>query len=258
MSAREAVIQRTNPVTRLLLAVILTIPVIITLDWLSAAVIVACCLLLSPLLGFGPKDVLKRMVPLFLVAPVAALSMALYGKPGGEIHFKWLFIIISDQSLQLAVAVFVRVFALGLPSILLLTTVDPTDMADGLAQVLKLPARFVLGTLAGVRMIGLFLDDWRTLEHARRARGLGDSGRLKRFATMAFTLMVLALRRAARLATAMEARGFGGRARIWARPSRMGWADAAAVLLAVAIVALSLWMAWRFGTLLVMGKGSVE
>ena len=42
---------------------------------------------------------------------------------------------------------------------------------------------------------------------SRRARGIGDHGAIRRFATMAFALLVLAIRRGSKLATAMEARG---------------------------------------------------
>lgn len=247
-------ITRINPVTRLLLAILLSIPVIITLDWVSATVVFLSCLVLAPVVGFPLRTIGTRLIPLLLVAPLGAISMALYGKPGGEVHFHWFLITISDQSVRMALAAFLRVFALGLPTILLFTTVDPTDMADGLAQVAKLPARFVLGTLAGVRMVGLFLDDWRSLEHARRARGLGDTGRLRRWFTMAFALMVFAVRRGSRLATAMEARGFGGNERTWARPSTVGWPDALAVGVSIAIGAAALIAAWQAGTLWVIGS----
>ncbi|MGA4668881.1 energy-coupling factor transporter transmembrane component T family protein [Propionibacteriaceae bacterium Y1923] len=245
---------RINPVTRVIIAVLLSIPVIITLDWLSALIMAVVCFGLAVALGFGTTRMLKRLVPLLVVAPIAAISMALYGERDGRVHVDWGLVVISDQSLMLALAVFIRVFALGIPSILLLTTVDPTDMADGLAQVLKLPARFVLGSLAGVRMVGLFLDDWRTLGHARRARGLGDTNRVRRWLTMAFTLMVFAVRRGSRLATAMEARGFGGGPRTWARPSRLGGADVVAVLVALAVGALALGAAWYFDTLWIVGS----
>ena len=245
---------RLNPVTRVLVAVLLSIPVVITLDWLSATIVASICFLLAIVLGFGTARLLKRLIPLLVVAPIAALSMALYGVRGGRVYLDWGLVVVSEQSLLLALAVFIRVFALGIPSILLLTTVDPTDMADGLAQVLRLPARFVLGTLAGVRLIGLFLDDWRTLGHARRARGLGDTFRVRRWLTMAFTLVVFAVRRGSRLATAMEARGFGGGSRTWARPSRLGAADLLAVAAALAVGALALTAAWFFDTLWVVGS----
>ena len=76
---------------------------------------------------------------------------------------------------------------------------------------------------------------------ARRARGLGDDGALGKariFGGQVFALLVLAIRRATVLATAMEARGFGvGRRRTWARPSRFGARDWAVTLGGLAIMA---------------------
>ncbi|NKF34541.1 energy-coupling factor transporter transmembrane protein EcfT, partial [Pseudomonas sp. BGM005] len=70
------------------------------------------------------------------------------------------------------------------------------------------------------RMLGLLTDDWRALALARRARGVADQGRVRRAFGMAFALFVLAIRRGSSLATAMEARGFGGTGpRSWARES---------------------------------------
>ena len=75
---------------------------------------------------------------------------------------------------------------------------------------------------------------------ARRARGLADTGRLRRAASMAFALLVLALRRGTTLAIAMESRGFGapGR-RTWARPARFVGPERAmvAVLVGIGVVA---------------------
>ena len=153
---------------------------------------------------------------------------------------------------MLALATTIRVLAIALPSVVLFATVDPTDLADGLGQVLKLPARFVLGALAGLRMVGLFLDDWRALELARRARGVADHGRLRRFLGMAFALLVLSIRRGSKLATAMEARGFGAPgARTWARESPFGGAEwtLMGVGLAIALIATSAAVAggtWNF------------
>ena len=136
---------------------------------------------------------------------------------------------------------------------------DPTDLADGLAQVARLPARFVLGSLAGVRLLTLFTDDWRTLGLARRARGLGDTGRMRRWLSMAFALLVLAIRRGSRLATAMEAKGFGATGpdaptRTWARPSRLTGADLVGVLLAVALVTTAIGFSVCFDTFYWVGS----
>lgn len=103
--------------------------------------------------------------------------------------------VISENSVTLSLAILVRVLALGLPAIAVLSRIDPTDMADGLSQVLRLPARPVLASLAGVRMAGLMVGDWHALRRARQVRGIGDSNRLAAFGAGAFALLVLALRR---------------------------------------------------------------
>ncbi len=249
--ARQGLLVHVNPATRLVLAVILSIPLVVTLDWVSATVALVIELALAWICGVRPSRMARYLLPLFVVAPIGAISMLLYGQRGGHLWWHWGPAAISDNSIQLATALFIRIFALALPAVALFGGVDATRMADGLAQVAHLPSRFVLGCLAGFRMISLFTDDWRTLGHARRARGLGDDGRLRRWALMSFSLLVLALRRGSRLATAMEAKGFGGPTpRTWARPSRAGWPDIAAVVVCLLAGAASLAAAWHFGTLL--------
>lgn len=230
-----------NPAARLLSILVIAVPPLITLDVVSATVTLVMLLLLAPACGVGWGRLARRAWPLALATPVAGLSMALYGRPGGDIHLEAGPIVVSDNSLLMAAAVMIRVLAVALPVLILSADVDPTDLGDALAQVLHLPERAVIAAVAGSRLITLFHDDWRAMARARRARGIADSGRIKNTLTMAFALLVLALRRGGKLATAMEARGFGREVpggRTWARPSAMGRRDL--VLIAVcAVVPLS-------------------
>lgn len=238
-----------NPVTKLLLAMLLSVPLFASIDVTSALAAIGLQLLCLPLTGLRLGMVLKRLLPIVIFAPIAGVSMLLYAEPAGHIYFTFGFATISDDSIALAIAVSLRVIALGLPTILLFGGTDPTRLADALAQVAKLPSRFVLGILAGTRMLGLFLDDWRTMSLARRARGVGDRGVLRRFFSMAFVLLVFAVRRGSKLALAMEARGFGsGIPRTWSRPSRLHPRDGVALLGGIAIMALALTAAVVAGT----------
>ncbi|TPX02088.1 energy-coupling factor transporter transmembrane protein EcfT, partial [Schumannella luteola] len=194
-----------------------------------------------------------RMLPLLVAAPLTAVTIALYGAPSGEVYGTFLLATVSEGSLQLAAAAALRVLAIGLPAVLLVATVDPTDLADGLIQTWRLPARFVLGALAAFRLVGLLVDDWRALVLARRARGVGDAGgalgRLRFLGSVAFALLVLALRRGGSLATAMEARGFGGDGpRSSARVARFGAAEWALVAIGVAIAGCALAASLAAGT----------
>ena len=250
--ARTGVVARINPVAKLGASALIALPLILTLDVVSAAVALALELLLLPFAGLGWREFWLRTWPVWIAAPLTALTIALYGERSGTVYVDWFLVRVSDGSLELAVATMLRVLAIALPSVVLFVTVDPTDLADGLSQVLHLPPRFVLGALAGLRMLGLFVDDWRALELARRARGVADRGRVRRFLGMAFALLVLSIRRGSKLATAMEARGFGApQRRTWARESRFGateWALMAlgAAISAAAVAAAVLTATWNF------------
>jgi energy-coupling factor transport system permease protein len=255
-----------NPVAKLAAAALLAACLIVTLDWVSAGVALVLELLLIPLLRIPPKRFWLRTLPLWIAAPLAAVTIALYGREAGTVHFEWLFIRVSDGSLEFAVATLLRVLAIALPAVALFITIDPTDLADGLAQTLRLPARFVLGALAGLRLIGLARDDWRSVALARRARGVGDRGAVRRFFGMAFALLVLSIRRGSVLATAMEARGFGAvvpgdpegavgagdrrrvGGRTWARPARWGGREWAVTGLGLVVGVISVSAAILAGT----------
>lgn len=250
--ARTGGLAHINPVAKLGVSALVAIPLILTLDPVSASVALLLECVLFLFAGVGWREFWVRTWPVWLAAPLTAVTIALYGETSGVVHVDWFLVRISDGSLALALATLVRVLAIALPSVVLFITVDPTDLADGLAQILRLPARFVLGALAGLRMVGLFLDDWRALELARRARGVADRGRIRRFLGMAFALLVLSIRRGAKLATAMEARGFGAPVRrTWARESHFGAAEwlllaAGAGISAIAVTAAVLTGAWNF------------
>ncbi len=242
-------VDRVNPVTRLAAAILLTTPLLLSVDWLSAALALAVQLVLFAAAGVRPGTLAARCWPILVAAPIAGTSMLLYGSPSGTEYWSFWLARVTDGSIELAIAVAVRVLAIGLPAVLLFMNVDPTELADGLSQIARLPSRFVLGALAGARLVGLFVEDWRAMTLSRRARGIGDHRAVRRFATMAFALLVLAIRRGSKLATAMEARGFGADVdRTWARVSRVGWVDAAMLATAAAIAVAALGAAMWAGT----------
>lgn len=236
----------TNPVARVLALIAFTTPLLISVDWVSAAVALTSIILLAPLCGTPLLVLLRRSIPVVIATPIAGLSMALYGRPEGHEYASFLFAHVTDNSLQLAGAIMLRIMAVALPVILLTRGIDPTVLGDGLAQVLKLPARFVIGAVAGVRLLTLFQRDWAALGRARRARGVADVGRIRGGFGIAFSLLVLAIRRGTKLATAMEARGFGGETpRSWARQSQFDTRDwlliIASTVFGLLAIAIAVW-----------------
>ena len=252
---RRGLLARTNPVARVLALLVATTPLLITIDPVSAGVALALELALVPLSGVSARSFFLKATPLLLAAPLGALSMLLYASPGGHVYWSFGPAAVSDHSMWLALGIGLRMCALVVPAIALLDRIDPTDMGDGLAQILHLPARPVLAALAGARMTSLMAADWKALERARRARGVGDASRIRSFLRGSFSLLVFALRRSGKLATTMEARGFGAAGRrTWARPSRLRAADAVLLLVAIALPSIALAVSVIAGTFALVGR----
>ena len=252
---RRGLLSRTNPVARVLALLVATTPLLISIDPVSAGVALALELALIPLSGVSARSFALKATPLAVAAPLGALSMLLYASPGGRVFWEFGPAAISEHSIWLALGIGLRMCALVIPAIALLDRIDPTDMGDGLAQILHLPARPVLASLAGARMTSLMAADWKALERARRARGVGDASRIRSFLRGSFSLLVFALRRSGKLATTMEARGFGAKGqRTWARPSRLRAADAVLIAVAVAIPAIALAVSVWAGTFALVGR----
>ena len=251
----RGLLAHTNPVARVLALLVATTPLLITIDPVSAGVALALELALMPLSGVSARSFFLKATPLLLAAPLGALSMLLYASPGGTVYWQFGPAAISDHSMWLALGIGLRMCAIVMPAIALLDRIDPTDMGDGLAQILHLPARPVLAALAGARMTSLMAADWKALERARRARGVGDSSRIRSFLRGSFSLLVFALRRSGKLATTMEARGFGAAGkRTWARISRLRTADAVLMVVAIALPAIALAASIWAGTFALVGR----
>ena len=241
-------IAKINPVSRFIGALILCIPMFFTLDVVSASVAFGLEMLLLWIGGLAPWTVLRKTWPVWIAAAGSFISVSLYGKTSGTVLADFGFIVVSQGSVYLAAATFLRVAAIAVPGVILALGLDSTDLADGLVQILHLPSRFVYGGLAGMRMFTLLQDDWRALGQSRRSRGLGDGSAIKRVFSQAFSLLVVSIRRGTKLATAMEARGFGSDApRSQARESKLHAVDWVFYAICVAVPAIALYTAYRTG-----------
>jgi energy-coupling factor transport system permease protein len=244
-----------NPVAKLAASLVIALTLALSVDAASAFTALALEVVLLPFAGLRWARFWRRTAALWIAAPLAGLTVALYGRASGHVYLHWFVVQVTDGSLWLAAITAARVLAIALPAVVLFATVDATELADGLAQLLHLPARFVLGALAALRLVGLLRDDWNALELARRARGVADRGRVRRLPGLAFALFVLSIRRGSDLATAMEARGFGGdEPRTWARPSLFGAREVLLIVVGAALAATAVVVAVTTGQWVFIGS----
>lgn len=245
-----------NPLAKLVAALIIGFVLLLSLDPVSSSVALVLEIALLPFSGLSAHRLWRSLTPVLIAAPFAGLATLLWGRGGGEVLWAWGPWTVTSGNLLLAITVVIRVVAVVLPSVILFASTDPTDLADALAQLWKLPVRFVYGALAAIRQLSLMGDDWRMLSLTRRARGIAGSRNpvnlVRSLGNRSLSFMVIAIRRGSLLATAMEARGFDGdHPRTWARTSlftrRDGLFIAGAALIAlIAVTAAVLTGAWNF------------
>lgn len=243
-----------NPVYRMIGAFLCSIPLLFTLDCVSASCALALEFIIFACIKIPPWKVAYLSWPVWIGAPMSALTVLLYGKSGGNTWFQWGMIHITDRSSSLALATFLRILAIGIPSIVTVIGIDATDLADAFSQILHFSDRFVYGGLAGIRMFNVLQDDWRALSASRRSRGIGDGNKLKAFFPQMFALLVLSIRRSTTLAVAMEARGFGGfNPRSHARISKVKVCDWILIIVCVIIPLISLAVSIYTGSFALLG-----
>jgi len=207
---------RVNPVAQLLAMAVVTLVLLTSLDPVTPAVLVAVELCLLPAAGLAAGRVLlRRTWPLL----VGATSVAVVN------------VVLSGGDVLTGAGLALRVVGLALPGVLLVSSTDPVRLADALTVHWRVPTRFAYGALAALRLAPLLVAELDTIRLARRTRGM-EAGRnpvaaLRLAAGTGFALLVAAVRRASRLAAAMDARGFdSGIPRSNARGSRLHRRDA--------------------------------
>ena len=137
-----------------------------------------------------------------------------------------------------------RILVLAWPGSVAVGYLDPSRLADYLAQSLHLPARFVAAFSAALQRFTSLGEAWQQLDRSRRIRGFGPSrnpiATVKYAANMSFGLLVTALRGASQSAIAMDARGFAtAHHRTWAEPAPWTRLDRAGLALAIALGAVA-------------------
>jgi energy-coupling factor transport system permease protein len=232
--APTAVLARANPVAKLGAAAILMAILFVAPGPVTPAVVLGGLLASVPFTGLTLRDLLVRTWLLLIAALLVGILNVVLA-PGGSANFA------SGLGLGL------RLLGIAFCGVLALATTDPTDLADSLQQQARLSPRLAIAVLAAVRLLPILATEWQILGMARRARGVSAGWSPLAAARLGFgmllALLVGAVRRATRLATAMEARGFGAAAcRTIARPQRLRLGDwglmAAAICLGVAGLAI--------------------
>jgi energy-coupling factor transport system permease protein len=250
----DAPLARVAGVTRLTAGAIWLVAATLTTDPLVPAVLcLASLIALWTLSGLEPGRVARRFGPVFVTAIglslLALVSSSANADAAAPAVVELGPLRITGPALAGALALGLRLVTIALVSVLVFGPGDPTGLADSLVQQWRVPDRFAYGTIAALGLAPILAADWTATGAARRLRGLEPvsmGGRVRSLAARLLVLLVSGLRRAQRMALAMDARGFdAGVQRSRYRLVRVGLLDLVVLAGAVAVAVTALALAGR-------------
>nr|WP_240903780.1 energy-coupling factor transporter transmembrane protein EcfT [Chengkuizengella sediminis] len=203
---------RTNPSFKFIVMIALFIYVLFIHN-LNLMVNITILTLLLYLLfsGHSFKLLLLISIPLVLIFVSSATSMVFFGK-GETTWFKWGLIHVTEESFYRGIHIGLRALTYAGLGIAFSLTTRPVYLFYSLMQQLKLPPKYAYSFLAALRMLPIMVEEFQTIRYALKVRGMrhkrGIKGIYGKLRSYAIPLLAQSIRRAHRVAVAMEAKRF--------------------------------------------------
>jgi energy-coupling factor transport system permease protein len=247
-------LQRRNPCVKLLAVILVALTLTFLFDPATPAALFVITLAAGRVLGRLRVWDQLRPLWIFLVAGLAILLANIFFNKENAVSPALVSlgsVEITRAALWAAGTLWLRLLAFALLSLVFFKTTEPQRLILSLVHQLRLNHRVAYGTMVGYRMLPLFQADYQTIRAAQRVRGVREAGgfvhlwtRLRRYTV---PLLAGAVRKAGRVAVAMDARAFGAsparsyRERIVVR--RSDWVFLSVVVVVTAAVVVGFWWA---------------
>lgn len=161
--------------------------------------------------GHPLKRVMLLSIPFFLIFVSTSSTMILFGQ-GETTWFKWGLIHISEESFYRGLHIGFRALIFAALGLTFSLTTRPVYLFYSLMQQLKLKPKYAYSFMAGMRLIPIMLEEFQTIRNAMRVRGVekqrGIFSLYQRIKSYSIPLLSQSIRRAHRIAVAMESKRF--------------------------------------------------
>jgi energy-coupling factor transport system permease protein len=244
----DSFLHRLNPLTKLALSIPVAILVSLIFEPFTPLAIAAVATLATWRLGNVPLATLVRSLVFALILGFGMFwtSVVYYAGQGadepsvmlGPVH-------LSEASLLYGLTTVTRLLAILATSSLFVFTTDPVDFVVALIHQGRLPVRVGYAVFAAYRFMPLIHEELDNIRAAHQVRGAapgrGIVARVRQTLGYAIPLLAISVRRAERVALAMDSRGFGARVdRTYFRSTKLSRADLAFAVAAAVALALIL------------------
>lgn len=174
--------------------------------------------------------------------------LAAFGK-GENTIWQWAWFHLTEESVQNGLTIALRMLGFVTYGLLFTSTTDITKFIMSLIHQCRLSPKWAYGLLAGFRFIPLFQTELKHMKAAHKIRGFRPKSNWNGFVRYTLPLLTQGIRKAERIAVAMEARGFtGSRNRTYYQTTTVSFGDCsysiALFLIALTILLISFYSGW--------------
>ncbi|MBM7553193.1 energy-coupling factor transporter transmembrane component T family protein [Thalassobacillus pellis] len=211
-SHQETWLHHINPSLKLLILVVLFIQILMihNINFLLNELIGMLILYLF-FTGHPSKRLVLISLPFLLIFLTSSTSMIFFGK-GETTWLHWGLVHITEESFTRGLHLGFRGIVFAVLGVVFALTTRPVFLFYSLMQQLKLKPKFAYSFMAAVRLLPLMAEEMQTLNHALKVRGVqrkkGITGFYHKLKSYSIPLLSQSIRRAHRIAVAMEAKRF--------------------------------------------------
>ncbi|TVY08939.1 energy-coupling factor transporter transmembrane component T family protein [Paenibacillus cremeus] len=249
-SFRETWLHRVNPSFKLVASVLMfvlalftdNINVLTNVTWMYIVLLFAAS-------GHSPRRLLLLSLPFGLMFVSSASSMVFFGQ-GSTTWLRWGLVHVTEESFFRGIHIGLKTVDMALIGLLFALTTSPVALFYSLMQQLRLPPKYAYSFMAALRLLPMIWAEYRTLQMALKVRGVkpprGLSGLLASLKRHSIPLLAQSIRRAQRIAVAMEAKRFSSSAKRTFYYT-LGWSVSDALMAGVLAVlwGAAAWLGWH-------------
>ena len=209
-------LQRVNPTLKLICVFVVIFMMIFIFDpWTPLILFVLTISVIAIFGGVSIRFLFLLLLPFRLFAfSFVWINVAFPSERGETILFYIGSMPVAKENLMIGISLGLRSFVFISWSLLFVLTTEPTKFMLSLIQHCKLSPRFGFAMMAAYRFFPMFRQELQQVRAAHRIRGLGElrglKGRLQETKRYVIPLLSSAIRKAERVAIAMESKGFDG------------------------------------------------
>ncbi|MNW53112.1 putative HMP/thiamine permease protein YkoC [compost metagenome] len=241
---RETWMHLANPVVKLVCMVLLFLVTLFThrLDFMFYQMVIFTILLFWQS-GYAFWKIMLIVLSFCIVFISSSSSMILFGK-GDTIWWAWGLIRISEESFFRGVHIGIKSVTFAAEGLLFVLTTSSVSLFYALMQKAKLPPKYAYSFMASIRLLPMVWEELQIRRNALSIRGnkslRGLRGWISQLKQYAVPMLAQSIRRAHRVAVAMETKAFvNDRRRTYYYPSVFTRFDPVIVMMLCCSVALA-------------------